>query len=155
MLFILPEYFALNSDELENVQQLYRIVHGYLFKAGSKNSRIKVNTNNVPMFPFPDVVLWWKEVNDAFSLSPREIELRYENLVTFHQHSAECDKDYDTRFEKTITELTNLGKVIPPEKQDYRVYTDLRYKYRQIIYNNMTSQNVPYTISNMTDLQHT
>ena len=153
MLFIQPEYSALASaEERENVQQLYRMVHGYLFKAGSKNSRIKVKTTNVPMFPFPDVVLWWKVVNDAFSLSPREIEIRYEKLITFHQHSSECCKDYCTRFEKAATELTNLGKSIPPDEQGYRVYTGLRSKYRQIIYNHMTSQHVPCTISNMTDM---
>jgi len=153
MLFIQPEYCALASiEERENVQQLYRMVHGYLFKAGSKNSRIKVKTTNVPMFPFPDVVLWWKVVNDAFSLSPREIEIRYEKLITFHQHSSESCKDYCTRFEKAATELTNLGKSIPPDEQGYRVYSGLRSKYRQIIYNHMTSQHVPCTISNMTDM---
>jgi len=91
-------------------------------------------------------------VNDAFSISPREIELRYEKLVTFHQHSSECCNDYCTRFEKAATELTNLGKSIPPNEQGYRVYTGIRSKYRQIIYNHMTSQHVPCTISNMTDM---
>jgi len=49
MLFVKPELKTLDDSERENIQQLFCMIHGYLFKAGSKNSRVKTKTMNVAM----------------------------------------------------------------------------------------------------------
>ncbi len=74
ILFVQPELYALTAQEQENVYQLYHMAHGYLYKAGSKNSRIKIKAINVSLYPYADIAQWWKIVNDAFSLSLQEID---------------------------------------------------------------------------------
>jgi len=84
---------------------------------------------NVAMYFYPDIAQRWKIVYYAFSLSPREIDLRYDKLLTFQQHHAESFRDYCTRFEKHSRELVNLGKVINPDVQGFSVYNGLRSEY--------------------------
>ena len=69
MLYHKPNMSILSFNDQRDLKSLFTLIHGYLKKAGSKNSKIRVLTSNVRTSPYPDIVEWWSEVNDAFKLT--------------------------------------------------------------------------------------
>jgi len=66
---------------------------------------------NLKMTPLPDIVGWWKAVNDIFALSKSEIERRKIKLRNLYQLKDESCVLYCSRFETGVVELKDLGAV--------------------------------------------
>ena len=66
-------------------------------------------TRNIRLDPFPDIVSWWKCVEDVFALSTAEIEMLIVQLNSFTQFLQETCKKYFLRFDDKVEELKSLG----------------------------------------------
>ena len=58
MLFHKPNFAILSQKDQRRLCNLFKMVHGYLKKAGAKNKKIRTVTANVSTYPYPDIVQW-------------------------------------------------------------------------------------------------
>jgi len=68
------------------------------------------------MTPLPDIVGWWKAVNDIFALSNSEEERRKIKLRNHYQLKDESCVSYCSCFETRVVELKDLGAVLNEHK---------------------------------------
>ena len=111
-----PNYEEMSSREQRNVKDIYINIHGWLNKAGSMYSKVNVRTKHIPMYPYPDIAQWWKDVNDIYALSEKEIDRRKAYLHGHYQYEDELCVPYYSRFEAKVTELKLLGTTLADTK---------------------------------------
>ena len=98
MLYYKPNMSILSFNDQRDLKSLFTLIHGYVKKAGSKNSKIKEVTSNVRTSPYPYIVEWWSKVNDAFKLTVWEIDDLLEKLNHIKQKNNESCMEYLMRF---------------------------------------------------------
>jgi hypothetical protein len=130
MLFHKPNFAILSQKDQRRLCNLFKMVHGYLKKAGAKNKKIRTVTANVSTYPYPDIVQWWAEVNTAFQLTTKEIDDLVEELNHIQQRPEESCMDYLLRYQSKANELSNIGRRIPDEEQGRQCLKGMHSKYR-------------------------
>ena len=130
MLFHKPNFSILSPKDQRRLCNLFKMVHGYLKKAGAKNKKIRTVTANVSTYPYPDIVQWWAEVNAAFQLTTKEIDDLVEELNHIQQRPEESCMDYLLRYQSKANELQNIGRKIPDEEQGRQCLKGMHSKYR-------------------------
>ena len=146
MLYHKPNMSILSFNEQRDLKSLFTLIHGYLKKAGSKNSKIRVVTSNVRTSPYPDIVEWWSEVNDAFKLTAWEIDDLLEKLNHIKQKNNESCMEYLMRFQEKTNEYINIGNNLSEEEQGRKCLKGLSDKFKSSIFQFMLSKDIPCNI---------
>jgi len=84
--------------------------------------KVNTKTKKLKMTPLPDIVGWWKDVNDIFALSKSEIARRKITLRNHHQVKDESCASYCSRFESRVVDLKDLGAVLNDPKLGLILY---------------------------------
>jgi len=63
-----PNFDEMSRRQEEYLNDIYINIHVWLAKAGSENSKVTIKTKNIKTYQIPDIVSWWKSVNDIHDL---------------------------------------------------------------------------------------
>ena len=68
--------------------------------------------------PYPDIVEWWSEVNDAIKLTAWEIDDLLEKLNHIKQKNNKSCMEYLMTFQEKANEYINIGNSLSEEEQE-------------------------------------
>ena len=101
--------FIREADQILLVR-IYNSIFSWLTLSISLNSRCSNKTRYIRREPFPDIVAWWKSVEEVFALTTSEIDKKVEQINYLKQFSGELCKNYFTRFDDKAIEIKELGR---------------------------------------------
>jgi len=111
-----PDFDNLSKKDQNQLIEVYENIMVWLAKAGSENRKVNNKTKGVAMKPHPDIVGWWKSVNDIFALSQITLDNMKMNPYGIYQFKGEKLVTYYTRFEVKVNELKDLGMQLKNSK---------------------------------------
>jgi hypothetical protein len=115
MLFHKPNLSAVSTSDQNAIVDLYRLIFGYLSRAGSRNTKVRTISSNTKLYPYPDIAQWWADVDSTFKLTTKEIADMIVALDQIQQKETETCVDYLMRFLAKVTELRLAGKHLTDE----------------------------------------
>ena len=58
MLFHKTNLSVVNTPDQHAIFDLYKLIFGYLSRAGSRNTKVRIITSNTKLYPYPDIAQW-------------------------------------------------------------------------------------------------
>ena len=120
-----PDFDNLNKTDQKMLIEVYQNIMVWLAKAGCDNRKVNNKTKGVSMKPYPDIVGWWKSVNDIFALSQITLDNMKSKLHAVYQFKGEKLVSYYTRFETKVNELKDLGMELKSSKMGVILFKGL------------------------------
>jgi hypothetical protein len=120
-----PDFDNLNKRDQRMLIEVYQNIMVWLAKAGCENRKVNNKTKGVAMKPYPDIVGWWKSVNDIFALSQITLDNMKSKLYMIYQFKGEKLVSYYTRFETKVNELKDLGMQLKGSKMGLILFKGL------------------------------
>ena len=105
-----PDFEFMREADQKFLVRIYNSIFSWLTLSISLNSRCSNKTRNIRREPFPDIVAWWKSVEEVFALTTSEIDKKVEQINYLKQFSGELCKNYFTRFDDKAIEIKELGR---------------------------------------------
>ena len=147
-----PDINNMSRKDRDRLADIYENIHGWLAKAGSMHTKVNTKTKNLKMTPLPDIVGWWKAVNDIFALSKSEIERRKIKLRNHYQLKDESCVSYCSRFETRVVELKDLGAVLNDYKLGMILFRGYTPHNKRLLVPFMQQNTLFATLDNLTKL---
>ena len=144
-----PDYANMSTQEQKLLKDIYANIYVWLAKAGNQNTKVALKTKNIKTKPYPDIVGWWKSVNDIFKLSANEIDKRVKELDTVYQYIGEKSKAYYMRFELLYTSIKDLGQIMNDAEIGNKIFKGLLTLNKQILHSFMAGQNIVCDLQSM------
>jgi len=93
-----PNFDNLSKRDQKQLNEVHENIMVKLAKAGSENRKVNNKNKGVAMKPYPDIVGWWRSVNDIFALSQITLDNMKTKLYAIYQFKGEKLVSYFTRF---------------------------------------------------------
>jgi hypothetical protein len=117
MLFHKLNFSAMSTQDQRAICELYKLIFGYLSRAGARNTKVRTITSNTKLYLYPDIAKWWSEVDSTFKLTTKEIDDMVIALDQIQQKQKESCVDYLMRFLSKVTQLQMAGKHLKDKEQ--------------------------------------
>lgn len=147
-----PDFDNLKKRDQKMLIEVYQNIMVWLAKAGSDNRKVNSKTKGVAMKPYPDIVGWWKSVNDIFALSQITLDNMKSKLHAVYQLKGEKLVSYYTRFETKVNELKDLGMQLKSSKMGLILFKGLLGYNRRTITMFLNENRVKCTLHAMNSI---
>ena len=147
-----PDFDSLSKRDQKMLIEVYQNIMVWLAKAGSENRKVNSKTKGVAMKPYPDIVGWWKSVNDIFALSQITLDNMKSKLHAVYQFKGEKLVAYYTRFETKVNELKDLGMQLKSSKMGLILFKGLLGYNRRTITMFLNENRIKCTLHAMSSI---
>ena len=147
-----PDFENLNKKDQKMLIEVYQNIMVWLAKAGCDNRKVNNKTKGISMKPYPDIVGWWKSVNDIFALSQITLDNMKSKLYTVYQFKGEKLVSYYTRFETKVNELKDLGMELKGSKMGVILFKGLLGYNRRTISMFLSENRVKCSLTAMSSI---
>jgi len=144
-----PDYANMTSKEQGRLRDIYTNIHSWLCKAVSLNSRVCSKMKHIRIYPYPDIVKWWRTVYKLFLCSSTDFSRRKAKLYDYYQYDNEMCVPCFNRFELRVTELEELGTKLDDHENGVIFFNELTPANKKVVTNVMALSDLDYTLSNM------
>jgi len=100
------------------------------------------------MYPYPDIVKWWRPVHELFSCSSTDLSPRKAQLHDHFQYDNEMCVPCFNRFELRVTELEEMGTEMDDHENTVIFFNGLISTNKRVVTNFMALSDLDYTLSN-------
>jgi len=75
-----PDNANMTTKEQGRLRDIYTNIHNWLCKAVSVNSRVCSKTKHIRIYPYPNLLKWWRTGHELFSYSSTDLSRRKAKL---------------------------------------------------------------------------